>query len=248
MIERTLARGVLPESHHPDADRLALHAAGQLRPIERVIVEAHLAFCAPCTDRLRELLDPGARWLQTVGREVVPGAVWERLSRSLEAPAGSAPGGDPPSRPTDPGAALPEALPRTAWEELGDPKPTLQWRPVLTSRARYCVLATDRVADSQLVLVKLVGGSRFPAHLHLGQEEMVILAGGYTDAFGHFEAGAYQRYAPGTEHSALSDAGETCFALGLIERGLRFRGLLGVLQWLFEPQARRGVQTAAAAD
>ena len=36
--------------------RLALHAAGQLRPVERAVIEAHLAFCPFCVDRLRELL------------------------------------------------------------------------------------------------------------------------------------------------------------------------------------------------
>jgi putative transcriptional regulator len=238
----------LPASQHPDADRLALHAAGQLRPLERVIVEAHLAFCAPCTALLRDLLAPGARWLGTLAREPLPIALWERLDRTLESSRAAGVAPDRGAGRSAPSAALPAALPRSAWEELGDPKPSLHWRPVLTSRARFALLATDPVADAQLVLVELVGGSRFPAHLHLGPEQMVILAGGYTDSFGHFERGAYHRYASGTEHSALSDPGETCWALGLIERGLRFRGVLGVVQWLLDPRARRSVRPPSDAD
>jgi putative transcriptional regulator len=242
MIDRQLKAPSLPDAHHPDVERLALHAAGQLRPVERVILEAHLAFCTSCTAQLRELLDPGVRWLGTLAREPVAEAMWERLDRSLGSPeARITPASGARRLPAVP-ALLPPALPLSAFEELGEPKPVLRWRSVPTSRARFALLATDPIADAQLVLIELEGGARFPAHQHLGPEEMVILAGGYTDAFGHFERGAYHRYAPGTEHSALSDAGETCWAVGLIERGLRFRGLLGVLQWLADPRARRGVR------
>jgi putative transcriptional regulator len=253
MSERRPEAVSLSESHHPEVERLALHAAGQLRPVERVILEAHLAFCASCTALLRGLLDPGARWLGTLSRVPLPDALWERLDSSLDSPEAAGIGRVKDARASTALSAgaralRPSAVPMAAWEELRDLAPALRWRPVPTSRARYALLATDPIADAQLVLVELVGGARFPAHQHLGPEEMVILAGGYTDAVGHFEQGAYHRYAPGTEHSALSDAGETCWALGLIERGLRFRGLLGVLQWLTDPRARRGVLPATLAD
>ena len=244
----------IPEAHHPDAERLALHAAGQLRRVERFVLEAHLAYCATCTDDLRALLDPGARWLESLPGEPPPPAVWASLERRLGEPGAgrsrpdgrNGPGGG--SGATAIAAPLPAVVPASAWEEIADSTPVLQWRRLPTSRAHFARLAADPAIDAELVLVRLEPGSRFPAHVHLGVEEMVILAGGYSDPFGHFEAGAYQRYAPGTEHSALTDAGETCWAIGLIERGLRFRGVLGALQWLIDPRVRSGAAASSAVD
>jgi putative transcriptional regulator len=219
---------------HPDPDRLALHAAGQLRPIERAVIEAHLDFCPWCVEQLREMLEPGGRWLEEVTEVPVGAAVWERLERRLDHP------------PADPvAAAFPDAgvpgalLPAAALEELGVHRlPTLAWRTVPTTRARFAVLATDQEADMDLVLVGLEPGRRFPKHVHLGNEEVVILAGAYTDEYAHLAAGDYYHYPPGSEHGTLIDAGEPCWTLGLLEHGIMFRGVLGALQWMLDAQTR----------
>jgi putative transcriptional regulator len=221
------------ELRHPDSERLALHAAGQLRPVERAIVEAHLAFCSACTGRLRELLEPGGRWLSEVAGAEVTAAAWERLERRLD-----------DASPAIATIEFPEArmagasLPAAAWEELGIERGAVRWRGVPGTRARIGVLSTDQEADIDLVMVGLAGGQRFPRHLHLGNEEVMMLAGGYTDEFTHLDAGDYFHYAPGTEHGALTDRGEICWTLGLLEHGVRFRGVLGLLQWLFDPASR----------
>lgn len=250
MSERAVATASLPEAHHPDPERLALHASGQLRPVERVMLEAHLAFCAPCTERLRELLDPGAMWLAGLERSPVPASVWTRLADRLDPSLSPAAALDRSAgrslRSTSASDSPPPAVPATAWEEL-DPKPALRWRTVPTSRARVTLLASDPVLDADLVLVGSEGGDKFPEHVHIGYEDIVILTGSYRDPYGHFEAGAYYRYAPGSEHGPLIDRAEYCWTLGLIERGLRFRGLLGALQWLLDPKARRAGRPAVAA-
>jgi putative transcriptional regulator len=234
---------------HPDAERLALHAAGQLRPVERAIVEAHLAFCPWCVEQMRELLEPGGRWLDELTAKPVPlpAGGWERLERRLEKP------------PVDPAnAVFPDAGVRGAWlpaaalAELGDERPALAWQTIPTTRARYAVLANDAQADIDLVLVGLEPGRRFPRHLHLGNEEVVILAGAYTDDYAHLGQGNYYHYPPGSEHGTLIDRGEPCWSLGLLEHGIRFRGMLGALQWMIDPQTRarwrRFKRQAAAAS
>jgi putative transcriptional regulator len=236
--ERGVVAASLPEAHHPDPERLALHASGQLRPIERVMVEAHLAFCAPCTALLRELLDPGAVWLGGLDRQPLPASLWTRLADRLDPSPPPAAGLGRSRRTASAPASPPTAMPALAWEEL-DPKPALRWRSVPTSRARFTLLASDPILDADLVLVGNEGGERFPEHVHIGYEDIVILTGGYRDPYGHFETGAYHRYLPGSEHGPHIDRGEYCWTLGLIERGLRFRGFLGVLQWLVDPKARR---------
>jgi putative transcriptional regulator len=223
-----------PEARlHPDPERLALHAAGQLRPVERAIIETHLTFCPWCVDQLRELLEPGGRWLEEIAGVAVAATTWERLERRLD------------RAPMDPGAAeFPDAgvrgalLPAAALAELGDDRPALAWRSVPTTRARYAVLAHDHEADIDLVLIGLEPGHRFPRHVHLGNEEVVILAGAYTDEYGHLAAGNYHHYPPGSEHSTLIEAGEPCWTLGLLEHGIKFRGVLGAFQWMGDPVLR----------
>ncbi len=235
MTQPALRPPPMTTKSHPDPERLALHAAGQLRPVERVIVEAHLAFCATCVEQLRELLEPGARWLGEIAGRPVATRAWERIERRLDSLAGQA---DPR------GAGFPEAgvpgalLPAAALEELGDAVATPQWRGVPTSRARFAMLATDAEADYDLLLVGLEGGRRFPTHLHLGNEEVVMLAGGYTDRYTHLDPGDYFHYAPGTEHGTLTDPDEPCWTLGLIEHGIQFRGILGAFQLLLDSTAR----------
>jgi putative transcriptional regulator len=223
-----------PAKLHLDPERLALHAAGQLRPVERVLVETHLAFCPECVERLRVLLEPGARWLAEVASVPVAAGNWEALERRLDAAPAI------PEGVSFPNAGVPGAwLPAAAVEELGGTLPALEWKGVATSRARYAILAEDAVADYQLLIVGLGGGLKFPDHIHLGNEEVVLLAGGYSDRYVHLDAGNYYLYEPGTEHGTVTDPDEVCWTLGLIQHGLHFRGLLGALQLLVDPVARR---------
>jgi putative transcriptional regulator len=233
MTQQALRSQPAQSKLHPDPERLALHAAGQLRPVERAVIETHLTFCPSCMEQLRELLEPGGRWLEELTGTAVAPATWQRLERRLDLP------------PIDPTTAeFPDAgvrgavLPASALAELDDPRPALQWRTVPTTRARYALLANDAEADIDLVLVGLDPGQRFPRHVHLGNEEVVILAGAYTDDYAHLVPGNYYHYPPGSEHGTLIDAGEPCWSLGLLEHGVRFRGVLGALQWLVDPQTR----------
>jgi putative transcriptional regulator len=218
---------------HPDPERLALHASGQLRPVERAVMEAHLVFCPWCVDQLRELLEPGGRWLEEIAGAPVAPTTWERLERRLDRP------------PVDPAnAEFPDAgvrgavLPAAALAELDDMTTTVQWRTVPTTRARYALLANDPEADIDLVLVGLDPGRRFPRHIHLGNEEVVILAGSYVDDYGRLALGSYYHYPPGSEHASRIDSVEPCWTLGLLEHGVLFRGVLGALQWMIDPQTR----------
>jgi putative transcriptional regulator len=218
---------------HPDPERLALHAAGQLRPVERAVIEAHLVFCPWCVEQLRELLEPGGRWLEELAGAPVAAATWDRLERRLDLPPA-----DSATAEFSEAGLRGALLPAAALAELGDRKPTLAWRTVPTTRARFAVLASDEDADLDLVLVGLAPGRRFPRHVHLGNEEVVILAGAYTDDYAHLGAGNYYHYPPGSEHGTLIDAGEPCWTLGLLEHGIKFRGVLGALQWMADPVTR----------
>jgi anti-sigma factor ChrR (cupin superfamily) len=59
--------------------------------------------------------------------------------------------------------------------------------------------------------VRFDPGSRFPAHVHGGGEEFLVLEGVFQDETGDFPAGAYVRNPPRTEHTPASGPGCVIF-------------------------------------
>ena len=185
----------------------------------------------------------GARWLEELAGAPVSAATWDRLERRLDRP----PADPAPAEFPDAGVARRPAAGRGS-RRARRPAASLAWRTVPTTRARFAVLATDEEADIDLVLVGLDRGRRFPRHVHLGNEEVVILAGAYTDDYAHLGPGNYYHYPPGSEHGTLTDPGEPCWTLGLLEHGIMFRGVLGALQWMIDPPHAQAMAALPAGD
>lgn len=60
-------------------------------------------------------------------------------------------------------------------------------------------------------LVRYAAGSRFPAHVHGGGEEILVLDGLFSDEQGDYPAGTYLRNPPGSRHAPGSPSGCTLF-------------------------------------
>lgn len=58
-------------------------------------------------------------------------------------------------------------------------------------------------------LVRFAPGSRFPAHVHGGGEEILVLDGVFSDESGDYPAGSYLRNPPGSRHAPASAPGCT---------------------------------------
>lgn len=58
-------------------------------------------------------------------------------------------------------------------------------------------------------LVRFAAGSRFPAHVHGGGEEILVLDGVFSDETGDYPAGSYLRNPPGSRHTPSSAPGCT---------------------------------------
>lgn len=58
-------------------------------------------------------------------------------------------------------------------------------------------------------LVRFAPGSRFPAHVHGGGEEILVLSGVFSDETGDYPAGSYLRNPPGSRHTPASAPGCT---------------------------------------
>jgi anti-sigma factor ChrR (cupin superfamily) len=60
-------------------------------------------------------------------------------------------------------------------------------------------------------LVRYAPGSAFPAHVHSGGEEILVLEGVFQDEHGDYPAGSYFRNPPGTSHSPAAAEGCVIF-------------------------------------
>ncbi|MDE3237952.1 MAG: cupin domain-containing protein [Paracoccaceae bacterium] len=68
----------------------------------------------------------------------------------------------------------------------------------------------DEVARATSI-VRYAPDSAFPAHVHTGGEEILVLEGTFQDEHGDYPAGSYFRNPPGTSHSPAAKDGCTIF-------------------------------------
>lgn len=64
--------------------------------------------------------------------------------------------------------------------------------------------ASDRRPEESTVLIRMAPGCGYPAHQHVGVEEVLVLRGGYRDEDGDHRAGDYVRYAAGSVHAPVA--------------------------------------------
>lgn len=60
-------------------------------------------------------------------------------------------------------------------------------------------------ASERVVLVEVKAGTTSPHHRHDRGEEIYIIKGSFTDQFGHWQAGTWLRYPPGSEHTLVHE-------------------------------------------
>lgn len=81
-----------------------------------------------------------------------------------------------------------------------------EWRatrtPGVTWRALH--LADEAAGGDATVLIRMEPGCSYPEHEHRGVEEVLILAGGYRDAFGEHGPGTYLRYPARSRHLPIA--------------------------------------------
>ncbi len=208
---------------HPPEELMLAVVTGEADLPHRLLVEGHLERCAACRSAVAELSAPGGALLSSLRAEPLPGRLWERL-RTAVAALPPETGADDPLF-----AGLP--LPASVRREL--PRmPAIRWRRLPVRGARLAVLLRDPFTNSTLILGHMPARRAFPRHVHVGPEDVLVLAGGYADQFGTFEAGAYGSYAPGTEHRPFTEPGEECWTLLRLETPNQFRGWRGWMQRL----------------
>jgi putative transcriptional regulator len=209
---------------HPAPELLLSFATGRADLPHRVLLEAHLAGCPDCRAALAETANPGGALLRGLPGAPLPAALWERLRQRVAA--------EPlPARREVPAALAGLPLPEAARDELPAIR-RLRWHWGFARGARMAGLARDPDTRSVLVIGHIPPRRAFPRHLHVGPEDLLVLTGGYEDEMGHWEAGAYAAYEPGTIHRPVIEPGETCWILLRLEAPNRLLGWQGWVQRL----------------
>lgn len=101
------------------------------------------------------------------------------------------------------------------WElEFRDAR--LDWRPTRYAGISWLPLAVPprdgsagiaegaATTRDAAVLIRMLPGCGYPAHRHVGIEDVLILQGGYRDERGEHGAGSYLRYEAGSIHSPVA--------------------------------------------
>jgi putative transcriptional regulator len=227
---------------HPTEEILLGVASGESDLPRRVLVEGHLDGCASCRATMAELTLPGGALLRGLDGQAPPSNLLQGLLGRvayLPQPAPlTTPGAEverraPPVRALDPEvAAMP--LPTSVRCEL-PALATLRrfpWRWALAPGAWYAELARDPWTRSVLLLGYLAPRSFLPAHRHLAQEDVLVMAGGFDDRQGRHEAGEYAIYEAGSEHRPVTEPDEECWCLARLEQPNLLLGWRGWLQRL----------------
>jgi anti-sigma factor ChrR (cupin superfamily) len=179
------------------AELAALFAAGAMPLDEQAAFEAHLAQgCAACSAELRALTPVVTALVGALAPVLPDPGLRDKLLRRVANPPGQAPGGSPlrahlhaESAPADPGAPL--LIQRAA---------DAAWEPTEIEGVRIRVLFVDRAHNHFTALVRMAAGTTYPAHLHDGPEECLVLEGDLHVADQVLHTGDYQRAPAGSRH------------------------------------------------
>jgi putative transcriptional regulator len=225
---------------HPTEEILLGVASGESDLPRRVLVEGHLDGCASCRATMAELTLPGGALLRGLDGQAPPPGLWQgllgriaRLPQAAPAPGAEAAREAAPVRALDPEIAT---MPLSTSVRCELPAlATLRrfpWRWALAPGAWYAELARDPWTRSVLLLGYLAPHSFLPAHRHLAQEDVLVMAGGFDDRQGRHEAGEYAIYESGTEHRPVTEPDEECWCLARLEHPNLLLGWRGWLQRL----------------
>jgi anti-sigma factor ChrR (cupin superfamily) len=98
----------------------------------------------------------------------------------------------------------------------------IPWRATRHEGIHLHFLRRDEATGDATVLIRMEPGRTYPAHRHVGVEEVFVLQGGYRDALGAHRAGDYVLNEAGSAHAptALEETGEDCVMLAVAHGGI----------------------------
>jgi putative transcriptional regulator len=119
--------------------------------------------------------------------------------------------------------SLPEPLRETALMAAG----VKGWRYTGPGLRRLRLNVSDAV---EAELYRIEPGAAVPRHTHEATEFTLVIQGGFSDETGSFGPGDMTVKGPEDTHTPVGDDDGVCIVLAVRDGGLRFKGLLGIVQ------------------
>nr|WP_070960686.1 ChrR family anti-sigma-E factor [Hyphomonas sp. Mor2] len=121
--------------------------------------------------------------------------------------------------------ALPEPLRETALASFQSNK----WQALSSGIRR---LKLDANSQAEVELYRIEPGCTVPRHSHKGSEFTLVVSGGFSDESGSFGPGDISVKGPEDTHQPTGDMDGVCYALAVRDGGLKFTGIMGLVQRL----------------
>lgn len=121
--------------------------------------------------------------------------------------------------------ALPEPLRETALQSFQSNK----WQNLTRGIRR---LKLDAGSEAEVELYRIEPGCTVPRHSHESSEFTLVVSGGFSDESGSFGPGDISVKGPEDTHQPTGDMDGVCFALAIRDGGLKFTGMMGLVQRL----------------
>lgn len=217
--------------HHPAPDLLLAYAAGSLDEGASLLVATHLALCPQCRAEVVRLEEIGGALLEgteqvAVGEDLLAG-VLARLDKPPTPAAIHRPRVTPPPKGAPMGAPMgAPLLPQPLRAYIGGDLDHVRWRvtiPGLHEAAVPC-------QGGSVKMMRIRAGMGMPRHTHDGDEFTLVLAGGFSDAGGHYLRGDFAATDPSIDHRPVADADGDCICIAFTDAPLRLTGRF--LRWL----------------
>jgi len=120
---------------------------------------------------------------------------------------------------------LPEPLRETALQSFQHNK----WQNLSTGIRR---LKLEAGSQADVELYRIEPGSTVPKHSHSGSEFTLVVSGGFSDESGSFGPGDISLKGENDTHQPTGDTDGVCYALAVRDGGLKFTGMMGLIQRL----------------
>lgn len=120
---------------------------------------------------------------------------------------------------------LPEPLRETALTSFQNQK----WQSLTQGIRR---LKLEAGSQAEIELYRIEPGCTVPRHSHAGSEFTLVVSGGFSDESGSFGPGDISLKGPNDIHQPTGDMDGVCYALAVRDGGLKFTGVMGLVQRL----------------
>jgi putative transcriptional regulator len=207
--------------HHPADELLLSYAAGATDEAVSLVVATHLALCPLCRRTVAKAEAIGGAMLEAGAPVPLGGdaleSVLARLDDTTPLPA--------TLKPVSGSAAR---VPEPLRSYIGGGFDSVHWTKITSGIAFKPIM---KIGKARVQLIRSKPGHGVGTHTPRGEELTLVLAGGYTDATGHYTSGDLQSTTPEILHRPLADNGEDCIVLAVSDAPLKFQsfavGLIG---------------------